>query len=56
MTVRIITDSTSDMPTEVAKELGITVVPLYVRFGEEVYRDGIELTTDQFYPKMVASE
>jgi DegV family protein with EDD domain len=56
MTVKIITDSTSDLPNEVAKELGITVVRLYVRFGGEVYCDGIDLTTDQFYPKMVASE
>jgi DegV family protein with EDD domain len=56
MTVRIITDSTSDLPNEVAKELGITVVRLYVRFGADVYCDGIDLTTDQFYPKMVASE
>jgi DegV family protein with EDD domain len=56
MTVRIIIDSTSDMPPEVAKELGITVVPLYVHFGDEAYRDGVDLTTDQFYPKMVASE
>jgi DegV family protein with EDD domain len=56
MTVRIITDSTSDMPPEVAKELGITVVPLYVHFGSKAYRDGVELTTDEFYPKMVASE
>jgi DegV family protein with EDD domain len=56
MTVRIIIDSTSDMPPEVAKELGITVVPLYVHFGDEAYRDGVDLTTDQFYPKMVASK
>jgi DegV family protein with EDD domain len=55
MTVRIITDSTSDLPAEVAKKLGITVIPLYVHFGGEAYRDGIDLTTDQFYPKMVAS-
>jgi DegV family protein with EDD domain len=56
MTVRIITDSTSDLPAEVARELGITVVPLYVNFGSEAYRDGVDLTTDQFYPKMVASK
>ncbi len=56
MTVKIITDSTSDLPSEVAKELGITVIPLYVHFGGDAYRDGIDLTTDQFYPKMVDSE
>jgi DegV family protein with EDD domain len=55
MAVKIITDSTSDLPAEVARKLGITVIPLYVHFGSEAYRDGIDLTTDQFYPKMVAS-
>ena len=52
MTVKIITDSTSDMPSEVAKELGITVVPLYVHFGTAAYRDGIDITTDDFYQRL----
>lgn len=56
MTVRIVTDSTSDLPAAVARELGITVIPLYVHFGSEAYHDGIDLTTDDFYPKMVASK
>jgi DegV family protein with EDD domain len=56
MTVKIVTDSTSDMPPEVAKELGIKVVPLYIHFGSKSYRDGVDLTTDDFYPKMVASK
>ncbi|MGD9118940.1 MAG: DegV family protein, partial [Dehalococcoidia bacterium] len=38
MTVKIVTDSTADLPAQLVKELGITVVPLYVRFGEEVLR------------------
>ena len=54
--VKIIADSTSDLPEEVAKELGITVVPLHVHFGSEAYRDGIDLTTDEFYPRMVNSD
>ena len=53
MTVKIVTDSVSDLPSEVAKELGITVIPLNVRFGEEVYRDGIDMTTEQFYHRLV---
>ena len=52
MAVKIVTDSVSDLPTEVAKQLGITVIPLNVRFGEEVYRDGIDLTADEFYYKL----
>ena len=53
MTVRIVTDSVCDLPSEVVKELGITVIPLNVRFGTEVYRDGIDLTTEQFYDRLV---
>ena len=40
--VKIVTDSTSDLPPAVASDLGITVVPLYVHFGEEVFLDGID--------------
>jgi DegV family protein with EDD domain len=56
VTVRIVTDSVADLPPEVVEELGITVVPLIIRFGEEVYRDGIDLTADQFYEKLKASK
>jgi len=52
MTVKIITDSVADLPPQVAKELGITVIPILVRFGEEIYRDGIDLTTEQFYERL----
>jgi DegV family protein with EDD domain len=52
MTVRIVTDSVSDIPPQVAKELGITIVPLHIRFGTEVYRDGIDLNADQFFEKL----
>ena len=56
MTVKIVTDSVADLPSQVVEELGITVVPLNVRFGEEVYRDGIDLTAEQFYHKLEHSE
>ncbi len=56
MSVRIVTDSVSDLPSEVAEELGITVIPLNVRFGTEVYRDGIDLTAEQFYEKLKHSK
>ncbi len=56
MPVRVVTDSVADLPPQVVKELGITVVPLNVRFGEEVFRDGIDLTTEQFYERLVHSE
>ena len=56
MTVKIVTDSVADLPANVVKELGITVIPLLVRFGETVYRDGIDLTTEQFYDKLKHSK
>ncbi len=56
MTVKIVTDSVSDLPPHVAEELGITVVPLYVHFGTESYRDGIDLTGEEFYDKLVSSK
>lgn len=53
MTVRIVTDSLADITSDIAQDLGITVVPVYVRFGEEVYRDRIEMTTEEFYRRLV---
>lgn len=53
--VRIVTDSVSDIPAELAEQLKITVIPLYVRFGSEVYRDGVELSHGDFYRKLVTS-
>jgi len=56
MTVKIVTDSVSDLPPQVAEELGITVVPLNIRFGTEVYRDGVDLTAEQFYERLAHSK
>ena len=56
MTVRIVTDSTADIPQEKAQALGITVVPLTVFFGEEAYLDGIELGNAGFYEKLQTSK
>jgi DegV family protein with EDD domain len=56
MTVKIVTDSLGDIPSDVAAELGITVIPINVVFGTISYRDGVDLTTDQFYDKLAASK
>ena len=56
MTVKIVTDSTSDIPAQLAAQLGICVIPLYVHFGNEVYRDGVDLSTDEFYKRLVVSK
>lgn len=53
MPVSVITDSGSDITQEHAQELGITVVPLYVRFGSEVLRDGVDIYPDDFYRSLV---
>ncbi len=54
--VRVVTDSTADLPPEQAQELGITVVPLQVIFGEESFRDGIDLTSDEFFRRLTESD
>jgi DegV family protein with EDD domain len=54
MTTRIITDSVSDIPPALARELGITVVPLLLGFGEQSFRDGVDMGADEFYAKLRA--
>jgi len=49
-----VTDSTADLPPETVEELGITVVPLHVFFGEEAYVDGVTITQDEFYRRLTA--
>jgi DegV family protein with EDD domain len=53
--VKIVTDSASDIPLSLVRELGIEVVPLFVHFGQEIYRAGIDITSEQFY-RMLADE
>jgi DegV family protein with EDD domain len=53
MTVKIVTDSTADIPDKLAKELGITVVPVYLVFGEKSYKDRVEITIDEFYKRLL---
>ena len=50
--VRIVTDSTADIPKKIAEELGIIVVPLKVSFGTEVYRDGVDITSAAFISRL----
>jgi DegV family protein with EDD domain len=55
MTVKVITDSCSDITQEEAKRLGMRVVPAYLCFGDEVYRDGVDIDSDEFYRKLETS-
>ena len=56
MTVRIVTDSTSDLPIEQAKTLGIEIVPLTVAFGDDAYLDNVEMDNAAFYQKLQGSK
>jgi DegV family protein with EDD domain len=53
MAVKIITDSLSDITSDLAEEFGITVVPLTVLFGHEQYLDRVTITTDEFYKRLI---
>ncbi len=53
--VHVVTDSTADIPPHLIAELDITVLPCIIAFGHEAYRDGIDLTNDEFYEKMATS-
>jgi len=50
--VKIVTDSTADLPAELKARHDISIVPLKVLFGEEVYRDGVDITPAEFYRKL----
>jgi len=52
VTVKIVTDSLSDITSDIAQGLGITVVPLTVSFGQESFLDRITMTTDEFYHRL----
>jgi len=53
MTVKIVTDSLSDITSDLAEELGVTVVPLTVFFGHESFLDRVTMTTDEFYRRLI---
>ncbi|MFB6365072.1 DegV family protein [Paenibacillus elgii] len=53
--VRIVTDSTADIPADLRERLGIEMVPLKVLFGSEAFRDGVDMGPEQFYDKLASS-
>ncbi len=53
--VGVVTDSTSDIPADMVAALGITVIPSYVTFGSDSYREGVELSKEQFYEKLLST-
>ena len=55
MAVRIVTDSAGDLPSELASRWNITVVPCYVVIGDRSYRDGVDISADDFYSQLTSS-
>ncbi|APV45086.1 DegV family protein [Dehalogenimonas formicexedens] len=53
MAIKVVTDSTADIPSQLVKDLGIVVVPSYVIFGSKSYRGGIDIAADEFYRKLL---
>ncbi len=56
MKIKLIVDSVSDIPKEITEEMGIRVVPLSVNFEDGVYKDGVDLTVEEFFDKLIKSE
>ena len=54
--LRIVTDSTCDLPPELVERYGIIVVPALVRFGDETYLDGVEITHQEMYRRMLEDD
>ena len=52
MAINIVTDSGSDLPQDIAKDLGISIVPLYVHFGPVSYRDGVDMQPGEFFKRL----
>jgi DegV family protein with EDD domain len=53
MVIKIVTDSTADLPAKLIDELDITVVPEYLSFGDQVYRDQVDISEDEFYQRLI---
>lgn len=54
--IAIVTDSTADIPLEMAIDNNINIIPLKVVFGDKEYRDGIDLKPEEFYQKLEAAD
>ena len=56
MAVKVVTDSTSDIPPDLAEELGVAVVPPMIFFGAEGFKDGVDITKDEFFEKLTTGD
>ena len=55
MAVKVVTDSVSDLPPDLAASYGISIVPAKVLFGTEQFSDGVDITTDEFFQRLASS-
>jgi DegV family protein with EDD domain len=55
MSIRIVTDSTCDLPPPVVERYGISVVPLFINFPDRGYLDGVEMSREEFYRRLPSS-
>jgi len=53
--IKIVVDSTADLPDQLYKENDITVVPVLAQFGNETLRDGVDISRDRFYARLIES-
>jgi len=53
--VKIVTDSTADLPADVVARLGITVLPLTIQLGQKSIRDGVDMSREEFFKRLAAS-
>ena len=56
MSFKVVTDSTCDLPADIAKESGVFIVPATVQFGTESYRDGVDITRAEFYRRLESDD
>jgi len=56
MTVRVVTDSTCDLPPELVAKYGITVIPLFINLSGQSYLDGVDITREAFYERLPATQ
>jgi DegV family protein with EDD domain len=55
MSIRVVTDSSADLPPDLVEKWGIVVVPCYVMVDDVTYRDGVDISAEEFYGRLVSS-
>ena len=54
MAIRIVTDNSADLPTDLTERWDVTVLPSYVILDDVSYKDGVDLSPDDFYQRLAA--